>query len=55
MEDEKESLIKANIEIKSTFEAKEDAIMTKWREIFISNANEVCALESTSKVALEAI
>ena len=35
MEDEKESLIKANIEIKSRFEAKEDAIMTKWRDVLI--------------------
>ena len=34
LEAEKEILMKANFEIKSTLEGKENAIMTEWKDVF---------------------
>ena len=46
LEVEKGSLIKANIEMTSILKAKEDEIMTKWRDVFIKktrkeNSNDI--------------
>ena len=58
LEVEKESLIKVNVEIKSSLGIKEDVIMIKWRDGLIEkiheeNVNEVSASKSALKDALD--
>ena len=38
LEAEKEILMKANFEIKSTLEGKEDVIVTKWKDVLLREA-----------------
>ena len=59
LEEDEESQIIANVEMKSSFKTKWDAIMIKWRDIFVEkalekNVNEVTTIESTSKYAFVA-
>ena len=54
LEAEKESVIKANVEMKSSLDANEDAIITNWRDVVIKktpkeNSNEVCAPEKRNQ------
>ena len=54
LEAEKEILVKANAEIKSTIEGKEDVIMTRWKDVLLKETPKITQRHSNTMDVLDA-
>ena len=54
LEAEKEILMKANAEIKSTIEGKEDVIMTRWKDVHLKETPKITQRHSNTMDVLDA-
>ena len=50
---EKEILVKANAEIKSTIEGKEDVIMTRWKDVLLKETPKIMQKNSNTMYVLD--